>query len=247
MKTKLPKFSPEELLGLTFLHDTPDGQRVRAEIVRRFEDMESENHRNIRFVIKYGDPNYEELMSYAELSDIIEKQHAEEITDEERLWTFKKIVSHQGPLKPKDKNCKGSKWNVKIEWEDGTKTWEPLSVVGRDDPAACAAYAKANKLLKLDGWKRFQRLARRVKKMTRMAKQAVMASKRNAPIYKFGIQVPRNENEARQLDEKNGNQMWKEAENTEIGQLNDYKSFHSIGKKPLPRGYRFIKVFLSMM
>ena len=33
-KTKLPKFSPEELLGLTFLYDTPDGQKVRAEVIK---------------------------------------------------------------------------------------------------------------------------------------------------------------------------------------------------------------------
>ena len=42
-KTKLSKFSPEELLGLTFLHDTADQQCVCAEIVKRIHDLDSEN------------------------------------------------------------------------------------------------------------------------------------------------------------------------------------------------------------
>ena len=46
-KTRLPKFSPQELIGLTFLHDTEDGQRIRAEVIWRIQDKDSENHKNI--------------------------------------------------------------------------------------------------------------------------------------------------------------------------------------------------------
>ena len=35
-----------------------------------------------------------------------------------------------------------------------------------------------------------------------MIKQAVLASKRQSPIFMFGVQVPRNEKEARELDQK---------------------------------------------
>ena len=90
-KTKLPKFSPEELLGLTFLHDTADGQRVRAEVIKRINDIDSENHQRLKFLIEYGEPKYEEIISYNELSDIIEKQHSEEPTPEEKLYIFKKF------------------------------------------------------------------------------------------------------------------------------------------------------------
>ena len=69
-KTRLPKFSPEELLGLTYLHDTPDGQRVHAEIVKHINDFDGQNHQNIKFVNEYGEPKYEEIISYRELSDI---------------------------------------------------------------------------------------------------------------------------------------------------------------------------------
>ena len=95
---KLPKFSPQELIGLTFLHDTEDGQRIRAEVIKHNKDREGENHKNIKFVIEYGDPVYEEIIAYVELSDIIQKQHAEKQNNDEQLWTFKRILDHQGPL-----------------------------------------------------------------------------------------------------------------------------------------------------
>ena len=141
-KTKLPHFSPEELLGLTFLHDLSDGQRVRAEVIKRINDMDGENHQNIKFIIAYGDPQYEEIISYAELSDIVEQQHIEEPSDEEKLHIYKKILSHHGPFKSSDKQYLGSRWNLRIEWEDGSITMEPLSIISKDDPGGCAKYAK---------------------------------------------------------------------------------------------------------
>eukprot|EP00977_Amphora_coffeiformis_P010982 scaffold2622_cov114-Amphora_coffeaeformis.AAC.1 len=38
---KLSKFSPEELLGLTFLNDVDDGQQVRAKIVKKILDRDT--------------------------------------------------------------------------------------------------------------------------------------------------------------------------------------------------------------
>ena len=39
----LPKFSPEELIGLTFIHEVDD-QKVRAKIVKKILDRDAENH-----------------------------------------------------------------------------------------------------------------------------------------------------------------------------------------------------------
>ena len=246
-KVKLPKFSPEELLGLTFLHDTADGQRVRAEVVKRIQDRDSENHQNIKFIIKYGDPEYEEIISYNELSDTIERQHGDELDAEEKLYVFKKIISHHGPIKPSDPQYKGSMWNLRIEWEDGTITMEPLSTIAADDPATCAKYAKEHNLLELEGWKRFKRLARRTKKMQRMINQVALAAKKKGPVYKFGIRIPKNEAEARELDKKYketiGEERWKLAEETEVSQLHDYTTFKDHGRNRAPPGYRYIKVF----
>ena len=93
-------------------------------------------------------------MLYNELSDLCECQDQDELDDPERLYTYKEILEHKGPIKPDDEEYKGCSWNVKVQWDDGTRTWEPLSVIGKDDPAGVALYAKNNNLLHLPGWKR---------------------------------------------------------------------------------------------
>ena len=62
-------------------------------------------------------------------------------------------------------------------------------------------YAVKNDLLSLPGWKRLGRI-RNQKKLERMTNQSKLRSVRRAPIYKFGVQVPRNSREARVLDPK---------------------------------------------
>ena len=72
---KLPTFSPEQLLGLTFLRETEDGQKIRAKVTRKVMDRDAENHENIKFLISCGEEEYEELIAYNKLSDIVERQH----------------------------------------------------------------------------------------------------------------------------------------------------------------------------
>jgi hypothetical protein len=43
--------------------------------------------------------------------------------------------------------------------------------------------------------------------------------------YKLGIQVPKEIKNTIDLDQKNGNQLWQEAINTELKQLTDYQTF----------------------
>ena len=160
----------------------------------------------------------------------LEKQHLEESTPKERLYIFKQILDHQGPLKPTDPNYKGSSWNVRIKWEDGSITFKPLDMVAKDDPYGCAKYAKEHNLLDTTGWKHFKHLARRTKKMNRMAKQAALASKRTDPLHMFGVHVPKTEQEACKLDAiylaKNIEPCWRKAKEHEMNALNEYSSFN---------------------
>ena len=70
-----------------------------------------------------------------------------------------------------DKDYKGSRFNVSVNWETGESTYEPLHLVAADDPVSCAIYAKENNLLEEPGWKQFKRLARRQKKLLRLTNQ----------------------------------------------------------------------------
>ena len=48
---------------------------------------------------------------------------------DQELYRFRAIIGHQGPLLASDPDWKGSKYNVKVEWETGEITFEPLSII----------------------------------------------------------------------------------------------------------------------
>ena len=240
---ELPKFSPEELLGLTFLHETDTGEKIRAKVTRQIMDRDAANHQNIKFLISLGDDDVEELIAYGELSDIIDRQHQAEANGELDTWTFSSIVEHEGPLTPHHSRYNGSSYNVKVRGSDGSETWEPLNIIAKDDPVTLAAYAKEHDLIETPGWKFLRRYTRRAKMLRRMLNQARRRSKNNGPRYKFGVQVPRNVKEALAFDKANGNTLWADSMALELGQLNDYKTFESAGKgrHRCPRDYQLIR------
>ena len=79
---------------------------------------------------------------------------------DQELFKFRSIIGHQGPLAATDPDWKGSKFNVQVEWETGV-TYEALSIIAADDPVTCAAYAKENDLLALEGWCWFRNLVKK--------------------------------------------------------------------------------------
>ena len=40
------------------------------------------------------------------------------------FMTYSGILDHQGPLKRHDPRFKGSSYNVLVDWDDGSQTWE---------------------------------------------------------------------------------------------------------------------------
>ena len=46
-EVRVPKFTPEELIGLTFLHERENGDRVRAQVVKKIIDHDAQNHQYI--------------------------------------------------------------------------------------------------------------------------------------------------------------------------------------------------------
>ena len=92
---------------------------------------------DIKFKLKINKDQAEEIMSYNQLMDYIQKgTDAEE--DPDSLFKFRDIVAHQGPLESTDPNHKGSKYNVMVEWESGEVTYELLTLISKDDPITCA-------------------------------------------------------------------------------------------------------------
>ena len=219
VQRRMVTIDPKDLIGRTFLKDTEeDGQRFRARVVRAIvknqEDLKTRPE-YLKFICEVPNSDVDEILTYNEILDYIERENNEMDNDTEQTYKFRQISGHQGPLRPNDKDYKGSSYNVLVEWESGETTYEPLDIIGSDDPVTCAEYAQKNNLLETPGWKRFKTYAKNAKKLQRMINQAKLHSFRREPFWKFGVLVPLNHKQVIEIDEKNKNTLWQEAEATE--------------------------------
>ena len=124
------------------------------------EEQLSKHPDHIKFVCSVNDDMYEEILTYNEILEYITK-NKEQDEDQAIVWKFKHIAGHQGPLNKGDPKYNGSKFNVRVEWETGESTYEPLDVISADDPITCAIYAKEKGLLNEPRWQCFKSIARR--------------------------------------------------------------------------------------
>ena len=236
--TYLSTILSDDLIGRSYLtNPADDGTRRRLTITERLDQFDrdlNQSSERIKFRAKNSDDTVSEVITY---NQIINKLEADDGDEDE--WKFKAITDHQGPLHSNHKDYKGSRWNLRIHWENDEVTWEPLTIMIQSDPVTCAIYGKDNTLLHLEGWKRLRRLASRQKKLIRMSNQAKLKSFRNSPVYKFGIQVPRNHDQAMTLEASNGNTLWRDAEIKELNQIDEYETFKDNGQK-IPEGYKKI-------
>ena len=184
-----------------------NGERHRAKVTRKIvEIIDQENgHRveNINYSLDIGNGKVEELISYNQLLENLGNVQDNDMGMDQELIKFRSIIGHQGPLAASDPDWKGSKYNVQVEWETGEITYETLSIITADDPVTCAAYAKENDLLALEGWHRFRNLAKKDKVLARAIKQSKIRQVRRSQTYMFGRLIPRNYMEAMQFDSEN--------------------------------------------
>ena len=223
LKHEAPTIKPEDLIGYTFVKDYA-GTPQRGEV----KDLDEEG----RFLIEFVNGG-EELMNY---NDLINHYNAK-YDEGSHLWTFEKILDHR--------KVKGGKYEVRVKWDTGETTWEPMQVIKEDDRITLAAYARECELLDTPGWKWARRLTKNPKKFIRMAKIFASQTRNHGPKFKYGIRVPRNYKEAVELDKANGNTLWQDAIKKELGQINDFRTFKALSRgAKAPKGYKRIPVTL---
>jgi hypothetical protein len=143
------------IVGQTFLiKEDDDGLRFRAHIIEVVDDHEKNVANNPvikKFKCLVGEDEFEEILSYNK-----EMQHFEKNNDDgETFWKYKWISGHEGPLNKNHSSWKGDTYNVKVEWENGEVSYEPLRTIASNDPVVvCTIYGKDHGLLDTDGWKR---------------------------------------------------------------------------------------------
>ena len=254
----MPTFDTGDLIVRTFLLPPEEnGERHRAKITRKVvEIIDQEDGKrvvNVNFILDIGNGKVEELISYNQLLEHLENAQHHDMGMDQELYKFRAIIGHQGPLLASDPDWKGSKYNVQVEWETGEISFEPLSIIAADDPVTCAAYAKENDLLALEGWCRFRSLAKKNKVLARSIKQSKIRQVRRSQTSMFGYLIPRNYMEAMQFDSENKNSKWYDAIELEMESMAENKVFkkwdkaildkHKKVKNP-PKGYHRIKVHL---
>ena len=90
-----------------------------------------------------------------------------------------------------------------------------------------------------------QRIAKQQEKMFYEYNKAKIQYHRSTPKFKYGIQLPRNYDDAIRLDKRNGNTLWQDAVKLEMQQISSYNVFKDLGKNAnIPDGYKRIRVHL---
>ncbi len=230
-----------------------NGELLRSRItklVKQIDKDELDKPTKILFLLKSDKTAAEELITYNEVLEHLERSELEE---GDQFWSVKEIIGHHGPLKPDAKDYKGSSYNVQVKRETGEVRYEPLSLIAKDDPVTCAVYAKKNRLLETPGWKQFKKLGKRDKVLERAYNQAKLQSFRRSIKFQFGFQIPRNYEEAVELYKQNGNTKWQDSILLEFTQIDEYGTFKSLGLamfdskgklQNAPLGYKRIRVHL---
>ena len=230
---ELPTIDVTNLLNRTFIANPDDsGQQTRAKVISAVPVNETDADgvdQIYKFRCKHGDAVFEEIVSYNKMLEWCDRD-----LDKDDMYRIDTILAHR-------KSNTRSKWELLVGWGNGEKTWHDMGFIFNDDPVTVAVYAMIHDLLGTAGWKRCKPYVKNSKKFARMVHQRRLKNFRNRPVYKYGFQVPRNHEEAVFIDEKNGNTKWQDSEKLEIGQLDEYNTFKSLGKNaPVPPGFQKI-------
>ena len=125
-----------------------------------------------------------------------------------------------------------SGWNLLVRWKNDSEEWVPLKVLKQQCPLEVAEFAVAKGIDKEPAfvwWVPFT-LRRRDRII------ASVTARSRTPTHKYGVEIPRTIEEALAMDKANGNTLWRDAINKEMGNLKVAFDILTEGSKP-PKGY----------
>ena len=217
----LPMIEIDKLIGYDFVGEHA-GQSQKATVKEQVQEGV--------YHVEYADGATEEL-TYDEIMNTLYKT-AEEGNE---VWTFNKIINHKLTTENGKQIMK-----VLVEWDVGEPTWEPLSVIKKDDPISVAEYVKEKDIVHQPHWKWALKYIKNPKRFLRLTKQIFLTKKKNGPKYKFGVRVPRNIKEALALDKENKNTLWAQAIKKEMDKIMEFEVFTIPKDGKPPSGYKRI-------
>ena len=237
------EFDPSDLINRSYLgHEEEDGTLLRkriTELVEEYEGQLEKDPKRVKYRSVTDATGFEEVVEHSDICQFIEEQEQRN----DGTWKFQTILGDR-TVKGRGKRGK-NKHEILLEWESGERTWEPIRTLWPTQKYLLAEYAQENG--KLDAWNSksmpIKKIAKQNKLMVRMVNKAKLESYKNNTTYMFGYEVPRNHEQAMELDRKNGNSKWADSEKIETDQLLEYEVFEDRGHRSIakaPEGYKNI-------
>ena len=123
-------------------------------------------------------------------------------------------------------------WKLLIQWTNGSQEWIPLKLLKETYPVEVAEFAIAT------GIDREPAFAYWIKHTIKKRNSIISAVKARVPrmTHKYGIEVPKSVNHAKEIDSKNGNSLWMDALQLEMKTILIAFQIKPEGSTP-PAGY----------
>ena len=131
-------------------------------------------------------------------------------------------------------------WELLVQWKDQSTTWVSLKDMKEAYPVQSAEYAVQARLVEEPAFAWWA--PHTLKKRNRII--AKVKSKYWLRTHKFGIRIPKSVQEAREIDEENGNTYWWDAILKEMKNVRPAFEVWEASKDKIPPGYQQIKCHL---
>ena len=144
------------------------------------------------------------------------------------------IITKTG-TKRRQETTKG--WELLIEWKDGSTNWVSLKDIKESYPVEVAEFALATRISMEPAfawWVPFM-----LKKRNRIL--AKVKSKYWLRTHKFGIRIPKSVEEAKKIDEQNGDTLWWDAICKEMKNVRPAFEVIEGREDDIPKDYQFMR------
>ena len=212
-----------------------DGEHLRAaRVIRRARDKDGKQFGTYNQKLMLNTNVYEVMFPDGSISKYAANIIAENIfsqvdEDRYRYQLLDHIMDHKSngqAVQPKDAftvSRNGNKvrrqttkgWFFQVQWKDGTDSWLPLRELKESNPVQVAEYAQSAQLLDVPAFAWWA--PHTLKKRDNIISKVVSRTKEKS--HKYGIEVPCNVRHALELDKNNGNTLWADAIDLEMGEV----------------------------
>lgn len=220
----------DKYLGMELMMDVGTGNERGARVVKRARDDEGRPigraHTNPimdtrSYEIEFTDGTRDKITAnviaenmYAQVDDQ-GNQFAllQEIQDHKKDGTAlsdEDAWDYRGANRTRKPTTKG--WQLLVAWKDGSSSWVKLKDIKASNPVEVAEYAVANRIHEEPAFAWWvQTVLRRRNRIISKVKKKYWRT-----THKYGVRVPKTWEEALQLDQENGNNLWRDAINKEM-------------------------------